>query len=85
MCQIFANTVGRICKLNLTLRRNYFFMKGGRLASPPSFSLTALGTLGEHELWPHIGYEGINVASARPAMTQVIGRRALQTKDKIAE
>ena len=39
--QIFANTVGRICKLNLTLRRNYFFMKGGRLASPPFFQLNS--------------------------------------------
>ena len=25
------------------------------------------------ELWPHIGYEGINVSSCLPAMTQVIG------------
>ena len=69
----------------MAIQGNYFFMKGGRLASPPSFSLTAPRTLGEDELWPHIGYEGTNVASARPAMTQVIGRRALQTKDKIAE
>ena len=45
-------------------------LKGGRRASPPSFTLEHLNL---DEVWPHIGYEGFNVASARPAMTEVIG------------